>query len=256
MTQPSPCTQMDKIRSVASDAFELNQAFAGLKPLYGVGRLLALNAASACKRLGAQGRALNVIMLEVGKMTDQLNELVGEVNSQFASLVAAIARWMRDVRALDLFLDGALQARSARDAGTAERKVASLDRTHQRRWARMAAESETPGERRLWDVAGDLRGRVMEDLMELQAWAGRLGGQLDRISLVATRQSKYLATMAKVEVGRISRGEQVLDTLVTGLEDFSARISKIEATARDSLERMAAGLSAVDCTTEGAKNVA
>ena len=149
-----------------------------------------------------------------------------------------------------------MQARNGRDGETAAHEVIRLDRSNRRRWARMAAQCDTPGERRLWEVAGDLRGRVMEDLMELQAWAGRLGGQLDRISLVATRQSKYLATMAKVEVGRISRGEQVLDTLVTGLEDFSARISKIETTARDSLERMAAGLSAVDCTTEGAKNVA
>jgi len=211
-------------------AFQINRVFLKLRPIYPIAQRLALNAEVSSVRLGHRGRALNIVMREVGKVTDVLAELVDEVEKIFKELVRLVARWIRLDSQLFIYQNTIDACRASRQ-DTPIRWGDPLDR---RCWK---ANAQAAGcDAVIWAAACTTREELASTAEEVIALSVVLDRIVSQVSQVANHQTRYLATVANVETRRI--GEPEVISLSERLRELSDQISAIDHAARQSVDHM------------------
>ena len=229
-------TQQDRAEALWREALGINRCFLRLRPLYPVAHKLALNAEVSSARLGRDGRALNVVMREVGGVTDMLSALVEAVEAEFAELVRLVARWIRLDSQLQLYTRAVDQSRARRGLPPA-RWPSPLAPDAPAQWQALAADAPA-GERALWAVLRARRSELLGLLAEVQGIIRALDRHVEQVSWVATRKTRYITTIVCVETSRLSDGS--VAGLSGRMRDLSERIAEVEEQARRQVDRLVA----------------
>ena len=226
--------QQERAERLWRTAMQVNRSFLRLRPIYPMARQLALNAEVASARLGRDGRALNIVMREVGGVTHVLSALVSEVETTFADLVRQVAIWI----SLDARLRGYMQAIDHARSRSGQPALAWLEPLSAQSLAQWQQEAQQapPAEAALWRALLTHRRDLVAIVTEVQYAVQVLDRLAERVGWVANRQTKYLATVACVETQRI--GDASVSTLSERLRVLAEDIGGVESDARAQIDRL------------------
>jgi methyl-accepting chemotaxis protein len=231
-----------KLRELARESIRLNRTFSGLRSLLFRSRLIALNAETASARVGATGVPFGVVVKELITLGANLQDEAKDLETLFQRIARDVGTWIRAhhrfamyLRVIDAFnerkdtpdqtsrlagrfiLDSGLEPIRDRQA-EARNNLPSLDRT----WT-LLLNSRTEAIRRLDSVAG----------------AGRsLNRFLDRMNLIATQQSSFLATTARVEATHTDQTAFDLDAMATDIQTLARDFTALQKQATDAVYRL------------------
>lgn len=219
-------------------AIDLNLAFSGMGPLLRRVRLLSLNAEVTSHRLGDHGASFSVVVKEVSAMATELRELVRETERVFWEMVNLVAKWIqaeRRLRILQRSVDMIRLGEAEENEKQRRRKFEwrlEFDEGVEVEWRReMARLEKDNAERCMWGMILENRSMAADYLVELDNFARRLSGMVERINLVASRKSSFLAISAMVESARVGDEGADLRTVAENIRTLSNDITAVESEA-------------------------
>lgn len=233
----------ERLRRFAGSAIGLNRTFAGLHSLLFRTRLLALNAEIASARIGATGAAFGVVVKDLLSMGEELRRLTREIEDLFGRVARHVGVWIRArtrfnlyLRVIDALHRGVANADGETKTPPPVQGWPVLDDTIQTEAGLQAeARAARPALDRTWTLALANRGDALANLREVRDYCRRLDALLDQLNFVATRQSGFLATTARVEATHADQTAFDLTGVTGDIRDLAQEFTVLQHTATDAV---------------------
>lgn len=221
----------ETIKELRAQSIAINRTFADLGPLLVNTKFLALNAEIAAAHMGNEGLTFGIVAKEVIEMGTQLAEIVGELESVFKAMAAGVARWITADKRVAIYqrtLDR-LESVKRAEGEDAENEEADKATTAEP----VAIPSAESSEHILRSYVDRLQTESGGELNNLRVQGKSITGALDRLNIIATRKSNYLAISSNVEASLIFGDASGLKTVAENLAKLAKRFSALEKEAAD-----------------------
>lgn len=233
-----------RLAGFAGRAIGLNRIFASLPSLLFRTRLLALNAEIAGARVGETGAAFGVVVKELVVMGGELRRVTDDLEALFGEVARHVGDWIRARNRFSLYL----RVIDALNLGAAEEgaetvSVAERSLLDGRVLEDAAAQSEACGVRpsleRSWRLALERRDDALRQVDAIDDCCRRLLRLVERLGFVATRQSGYLATTARIESTHADQAAFDLSGVTGDIEELARDFSALQHAAGDAVRAAA-----------------
>jgi hypothetical protein len=225
------------LRIFASQAIGLNRTFSGLRSLLFRTKLLALNAEIASARVGASGEAFGVVVKDLIEMGETLRTEVADLEQVFSTVANHVGEWIRSRTRFAMYLRvvDALNRGAGGDVPqTRTRSILSAGVEKDYR-AQAKERRKRPALERTWTLARQRRSEALEHLQGVGEACGRLRRFLDRLNFVATQQSSFLATTARVEATHADQTAFDLGSMAGDIQGLARDFSALQRNASDAV---------------------
>lgn len=229
-----------------ADAIGLNRTFSGLQGLLFRTKLLALNAEIASAHVGETGASFGVVVKELISMGTQLREVVADLEEVFREVAHHIGVWIRSRNRFEMYLrvvDALQSARTAEDEAAACPAAAGQSLIDADLGAYRCAhriDDEPTSIARTWELALARRREAIESLEKVYRCSRGLLSLLQRLNLVATRQSGYLSTTARVEATHADQTAFNLDAVAQDIGQLATDFAALQHEAQDAATELTA----------------
>lgn len=244
---PSTHGMQGRIHAFGGKAIGLNRLFSGLQPLLFRTKLLALNAEIASARIGDSGIAFGVVVKDLLAMSSDLRRVTKELEDIFGKIAHHVGIWIRSRTRFDLYLrvtDSLRQGYMDREE-SAEVSLPLPHKQEQRLILDEGIENDAREDEplrkahvpydRAWSFALSNRREAIGNLREVDLYCQRLRRLLDQLSFVATRQSGYLATTARVEATQADQTAFDLTGVTGDIQAIAREFSVLQQSATDAV---------------------
>ncbi len=250
MSLPAAMRQPDSLRDVAASVRRrlvgANLAFGAMPDLIHRTHRLACNAEVACARAGAQAAGLEAVTRELGAMSGELDEVLGDLAHLFNTAAEDVAHWVEGERRFRVFL--AVQAELRNEPSLLE---GGLDPDSLRRFQAQAKGAQG-NEALLWRRLFKAREEVLSRIESLARFASHLRRTLDHIDLVAVRKSRFIGVMAQIEAARTYSDGIDFAPVSSSIRGLADEIADTAERARDDVSGLSDELKTVIAPLRGA----
>jgi hypothetical protein len=224
----------------ASQAISLNRTFSGFRALLFRTKLLALNAEIASARVGVFGKAFGVVVKDLIGLGETLRHEVADLETVFSSVASHVGEWTRSRTRFGMYLrvvDALNQGLGRTDGEASWMKAYGILSTgvEEAYLAQAAMRNEHPALERAWTLARKRRDEALKHLLGVGKACGRLKRFLDRLNFVATQQSSFLATTARVEAAHADQTGFDLDSMAADIQGLAHEFSALQRNAYDAV---------------------
>lgn len=244
--EPARRSMQERLHTFGGQAIGLNRLFSGLQPLLFRTKLLALNAEIASARIGDSGIAFGVVVKDLLAMSSDLRRVTKELEDIFREVAQHVGVWIRCRTRFTLYLrvtDALWQGYNAQDGdgappppprNLAKRIILDEGIEQDARADESLRKAHLPYDR-AWSFALSNRREAISNLREVDVYCQRLHRLLDQLSFVATRQSGYLATTARVEATQADQTAFDLTGVTGDIQAIAREFSVLQQSATDAV---------------------
>jgi len=224
----------------------VNRSFSSMEPLMLRTKYLSLNAEIASAHVGEAGNPFGIVVRELANMGGKLSEIIKEVESQFSMVVEAVDRWIEAERRMELYLRSYRLANEAlddeslsivdsmNDLSIYNEKTLTAWGEVSKRFTRGSAQE---------NLLGNIikcRNEVVGHMRTIIDLTGKLSGLIDRVNMVAVRQSHFVAVTALIESVQVTDARGQIKTIAQDIQTLSREIHAVENGAKNKILSVAA----------------
>ena len=224
----------------------INRSFAEMEPLLLRTLHLSLNAEIASSLVGEAGKPFGIVVKELSHVGLKLGDIIKEVELEFSKVVIAVSKWIATEGKLRLFLKGYRLSNEGLtgDEGFNDKSLFGADNDDlsmfndkTRIGWNKAFNSFNRGSAQyhLLENAIRCRDEIVVYLKEITRLTRSISGLLDRVNMVAVRQSHFVAVTAMIESVQVGQGDGHIKTIAEEIQLLSKDIHKVEAAAKDNI---------------------
>lgn len=232
--------ELNPLRSFAGGAIGLNRTFSGLQQQLFKTKLLAMNAEIACSRLGEAGVAFGVVARDLIGVGATLRAEVGELEGQFheiACSVGALIRSRHRFRSYLAVVEAVHQQEAADGLGKGLTEMPPLAPDFaDRHDSDASARENVPLLQHAWNGASGCREDIFNTISSVSECCQNLTAFLQRLNFIATRQSGFLATTARVEAAHVDDKEVDLGAVADDIHGLARDFSTLQGKAEDAVQ--------------------
>jgi hypothetical protein len=157
-------------------------------------------------------------------MANELKEQITEAENEFAKVAVEVAKWLKNERFLSIYQSSISSLRENGNVNSGQANMIhewkkALDSGSFQEWSELKDGAEQV-ESKLWDSIFELRKQIRKSVINMEKFSAKLMSIIERIDIVASRKSDFLAVTSMVESARIESVDNSLATVseVTGLQ--------------------------------------
>lgn len=230
-----------------TQSIAINRTFADMEPLLMRTVYLSLNAEIASSHIGDPGKPFGIVVKELSYMGNRLDELIKEVESEFAKVVYAISKWIAVERKMTLLLKSFKNSNEGFTNNSVDAvmgsyneeiesdPIAFIQQRNIHLKGALASYNKDSLQYILLKEAINHRKEIIDFLENIANLTNRLSNVIDKINMVAVRQSHFVAVTAVVESAQIKIDNGHIKTVANSIKELSQDIHKVEGEAKNKI---------------------